>query len=149
MAGAIEVVAGARNRQYRLTSQYRLRSTWWPHEWRRHSSGPRSRHRFRKLVLGAGRHLLPTRQAALAAAIFAPNLRSSIEPFGLTERKSRFLVTVMLHAGVFVGRQYAAFAGITHGQKVHVFIEKLLARRFVTAIRLGPNGRTRLFHVHH
>ena len=77
------------------------------------------------------------------------NLRSSIEPFGLTERKSRFLVTVMLHGGVFVGRQYAAFAGITHGQKVHVFIEKLLARRFVTAIRLGPNGRTRLFHVHH
>jgi hypothetical protein len=33
----------------------------------------------------------------------------------------------MLHSGVFVGRQYAAFAGITHGQKVHDFIEKLLA----------------------
>jgi hypothetical protein len=34
----------------------------------------------------------------------------------------------MLHSGVFVGRQYAAFAGITHGQKVHDFIEKLLMR---------------------
>lgn len=55
----------------------------------------------------------------------------------------------MLHSGVFVGRQYAAFAGITHGQKVHDFIEKLLARRFMTAISLGPKGRTRLFHVHH
>jgi len=73
----------------------------------------------------------------------------AIEAFGLTERQSRFLVTVMLHSGVFVGRQYTAFAGITYGRKVHDFIEKLLARRFVTAIRLGPKGRTRLFHVHH
>ena len=70
-------------------------------------------------------------------------------PFGLTDHQSRFLVTVMLHSGVFVGRQYAAFAGITHGQKVHDFIEKLVARKFVTPIELGSTGRTRLFHVHH
>jgi hypothetical protein len=55
----------------------------------------------------------------------------------------------MLHSGVFVGRQYAAFAGITHGQKVHDLIERLLMRRFVTAIDLGSTGRTRIFHVHH
>ena len=55
----------------------------------------------------------------------------------------------MLHSGVFVGRQYAAFAGISHGQKVHDFIEKLLVRRFVTAIRLGSTGRRKIFHVHH
>ena len=70
-------------------------------------------------------------------------------PFGVTERQARFLATVMLHSGVFVGRQYAAFAGITHGQKVHDFIEKLLVRRFVTPIELGSTGRTRIFHVHH
>ena len=70
-------------------------------------------------------------------------------PFGLTERQAGFLATVMLHSGVFVGRQYAAFAGITHGQKVHDFIEKLLVRRLVTPIELGPTGRTRIFHVHH
>jgi hypothetical protein len=70
-------------------------------------------------------------------------------PAGLTERQSAFLKTVMLHSGVFVGRQYAAFAGITHGQKVHDFIEKLLIRRFVTPIELGSTGRTRIFHVHH
>ena len=70
-------------------------------------------------------------------------------PFGLTDRQARFLVTVMLHSGVFVGRQYAAFAGITHGQKVHDFIETLLMRRLVTAIELGSTGRTRIFHVHH
>ena len=55
----------------------------------------------------------------------------------------------MLHSGVFVGRQYAAFAGITHGQKVHDFIEKLIVRRFVTPIGLGSTRRTRVFHVHH
>ena len=67
----------------------------------------------------------------------------------LTHRQARFLVTVMLHSGVFVGRQYAAFAGITHGQKVHDFIEKLLARRLITSIELGSTGRTRIFRVHH
>ena len=70
-------------------------------------------------------------------------------PFGLTERQARFLATVMLHSGVFVGRQYAAFAGITHGQKVHDFIEKLLVRQLVTPIELGSTGRRRIFHVHH
>jgi hypothetical protein len=68
---------------------------------------------------------------------------------GLTERQTRFLITVMLHAGVFVGRQYAAFARITHGQKVHDFVQKLLLRRLVTPIELGSTGRTRIFHVHH
>jgi hypothetical protein len=53
----------------------------------------------------------------------------------------------MLHAGVFVGRQYAAFAGITHGQKVHDFIDKLLVRKLVTPIELGTTGRARIFHV--
>jgi len=70
-------------------------------------------------------------------------------PAGFTERQSAFLKTVMLHAGVFVGRQYAAFAGITHGQKVHDFIEKLLIRRLMIPIELGSTGRTRIFHVHH
>jgi hypothetical protein len=74
---------------------------------------------------------------------------SVLAPFGFTERQARFLATVMLHSGVFVGRQYAAFAGITHGQKVHDFVEELLLRRFVTSIRLGSTGRARIFHVHH
>lgn len=68
---------------------------------------------------------------------------------GFTERQARFLATVALHSGVFVGRQYAAFVGITHGQKVHDFIEKLLVRRFITAIELGSTGRKKIFHVHH
>jgi hypothetical protein len=55
----------------------------------------------------------------------------------------------MRHSGVFLGRQYAAFAGITHGQKVHDFIERLLVRRFARPIELGTTGRTRIFHVHY
>jgi hypothetical protein len=60
-----------------------------------------------------------------------------LAPFGVTERQARFPATVMLHSGVFVGRQYAAFSGVTHGQKVHDFVERLLIRRFVTP----PRGR--------
>ncbi len=59
----------------------------------------------------------------------------------------RFLVTVMLHSGVFVGRQYCAFAGITHGQKVHDFVEKLLVKRFATATTFRRQQRARIFHV--
>jgi hypothetical protein len=55
----------------------------------------------------------------------------------------------MLHAGVFVGRQYAAFAGMTHGQKVHDFIQTLLVGRFATSIELGTTGRTKIIHVHY
>jgi hypothetical protein len=73
----------------------------------------------------------------------------ALTSFGLTDRQARFLVTVMRHAGVFVGRQYAAFAGITHGQKVHDFTEMLLRRRFARSIELGTTGRTRIFHVHY
>jgi hypothetical protein len=34
----------------------------------------------------------------------------TVTPFGLTDRQALFLVTVMLHSGLFVGRQDAAFA---------------------------------------
>ena len=81
----------------------------------------------------------------LSAAQATTERAKALVPFDLTERQARFLATVMLHSGLFVGRQYAAFAGITHGQKVHDFIERLLARRFVTPIELGSTGRTRIF----
>lgn len=75
--------------------------------------------------------------------------RHSVFCAGLNERHHRFLELVLRHSGVFVGRQYATFAGITHGQKVHDFIERLLAHGYARPIALGPNGRTRLFHLHY
>ena len=37
----------------------------------------------------------------------------------------------------------------THGQKVHDFINRVLAQQYARPIALGPNGRTRSYHVHY
>lgn len=73
--------------------------------------------------------------------------RESVKLMGFTERQAGFLVTVMLHAGVCIGRQYCAFARIAYGRTMHEFFESLVARGFATARRCGHN-RARLFHVH-
>jgi hypothetical protein len=64
-----------------------------------------------------------------------------------TERQARFLVTVLLHSGVCVPRQYATFCGIVHGRKTRMFFTKL--------VRLGcasmydcRHNRARIYHVH-
>ena len=73
----------------------------------------------------------------------------SIRPLGFTERQARFLVTVMLHSGVFIERQYCRFASITHGQKTHDFIDRLIGRGFAREVRPGALHRGRIYHVHH
>jgi hypothetical protein len=73
----------------------------------------------------------------------------AVAAYGFTERQARFLVTVMIHSGVFVERQYCAFAGIAHGQKTHDFIQKLIGQGFATAIEVGALHRGRMFHVHY
>src|SRR5204862_6327664 len=45
----------------------------------------------------------------------------AVVDLGFTERQARFLVTVMLHSGVCLLRQYTAFAGVVHGQKTSNF----------------------------
>ena len=74
---------------------------------------------------------------------------NAISSFGFTERQARFLVNVLLHAGVFVERQYCAFADIVHGQKSTDFINTLVERRFATPIATGKLHRGRMFHVHY
>lgn len=64
-----------------------------------------------------------------------------------TERQARFLVLVMLHAGVCLGRQYCAFGGIKRGRKVYDFFQDLLDRSFATAYPQA-HGSTHLLHVH-
>jgi hypothetical protein len=73
---------------------------------------------------------------------------STVSRHGFTERQAAFLVTVMLHAGVCVRRQYCAFAGITHGQVVSDFFGSLVQRGYASAHRCG-SPRWRVFHVHH
>lgn len=67
---------------------------------------------------------------------------------GFTERHARFLVTVILHAGVCLRRQYCAFAHIERGQKSHDFFEHLLRRGYARAYPCTHN-RARLYHIHH
>ena len=61
----------------------------------------------------------------------------AIASFGVTERQARFLLQVLLHAGVFVERQYCAYAGIVHGQKSTDFIKALIEQRFATILRVA------------
>jgi hypothetical protein len=66
---------------------------------------------------------------------------------GFTDRQARFLVTVMLHSGVCMDRQYCAFARIRHGQKTEDFFAGLVKERAATIYRCA-HGRARIFHVH-
>jgi hypothetical protein len=74
---------------------------------------------------------------------------ADVQRVGFTDRQARFLVTVMLHSGVFIERQYCRFADITHGQKSHDFIDRLVRRGFAREVRPGALHRGRLYHVHH
>jgi hypothetical protein len=67
--------------------------------------------------------------------------------FGFTERQGRFLTTVMLHAGVCLGRQYCQFAGIARGQVMHDFFGDLVSRGYATAYARA-HGTTHLYHIH-
>ncbi|MGE3336033.1 MAG: hypothetical protein AB7I36_20540 [Rhodospirillaceae bacterium] len=72
----------------------------------------------------------------------------AIVDFGFTERQARFLVTVMLHSGVCLLRQYTAFAGVVHGQKTRKFFAKLVKHGYATAYPCRHN-RGRVYHVQH
>ena len=72
----------------------------------------------------------------------------AVSQFGYTERQARFLVTVMLHSGVCVPRQYAEFAGTAYGHKVSKFFDKLARREHATVCGCLHN-RAQLYHVKH
>jgi hypothetical protein len=78
---------------------------------------------------------------------FEDRIKAVVE-FGLTERQARFLVTVMLHAGVCVPRQYGRFAGIAYGHKVNRLFDKLVQRGHASAVACLHN-RAQLYHVRH
>ena len=89
----------------------------------------------------------PSKRWAIDARI--ADHTEAITAFGFTERQARFLVEVMIHSGVFVERQYCAFAGIVHGQKTHDFLKKLVERGYARPIQVGAVHRGRLFHIGH
>jgi hypothetical protein len=73
----------------------------------------------------------------------------ALSHLGFTERQREFLVTVMVHSGCFLERQYCAFTGTVRGQNSREFMARLAARGLVRVIEPGPVRRGRLYHVHH
>lgn len=73
---------------------------------------------------------------------------ANVSQQGFTPRQASFLVNVMLHAGVCVGRQYCTFARIAYGQVVCDFLDALVRRGYASPHRCG-HPRWRIFHVHH
>jgi hypothetical protein len=74
---------------------------------------------------------------------------SALRDYGLTQRQREFLVTVMVHSGCFLERQYCEFTSTVRGQNSREFMTRLIARGFVRAIEPGSVRRGRLYHVHH
>jgi hypothetical protein len=71
----------------------------------------------------------------------------AVAELGFTERQAGFLVTVLLHSGVCVGRQYCVYAHIVRGQKVHDFFSTLVTKKLATPYTSAHRG-ARLYHVH-
>ena len=67
--------------------------------------------------------------------------------FGFSERHARFLAHVLVFSGVFLERQYRAFTGVTHGQKTHDFLAKLIAEGYATRLTPGALHRGCLYLV--
>ena len=76
-----------------------------------------------------------------------PGRVAAVMEFGFTLRQARFLTHVLVYSGVFLERQYCAFAGIAHGQKTHDFLAKLVGGGYARVITPGALHRGRLFHV--
>ena len=67
---------------------------------------------------------------------------------GFTERQARFLVTVLLHAGVCMVRHYCAFSRISRGQKTQEFFGLVVSLKFAT-VYSDAHRRVRVFHLQH
>ncbi len=71
----------------------------------------------------------------------------TLSAWRLTPRQARFVVTVALHSGYCLRRQYMAFAGLRYGKVVREFLDGLVERRLAerTAYRVD---RGFLYHLH-
>ena len=56
---------------------------------------------------------------------------NALAGFGFTQRQRQFLVTVMVHAGCFLERQYCAFTSTVRGQNSREFART--ARNSITS----------------
>src|SRR5207244_4279147 len=87
------------------------------------------------------------RSAPFGAAGMTLNDRiNAVAGFGFTARQARFLVTVALHSGYCLRRQYEAFAGIQYGKNVRDFLDGLVVRGLAERFK-GRADRGHVYHV--
>jgi hypothetical protein len=70
----------------------------------------------------------------------------ALAPLGFTPRQTRFLVTVALHSGYCLRRQYASFASVAYGKNVRTFLDALVERRLACRFTYRAGGG-HLYHV--
>ena len=70
----------------------------------------------------------------------------ALEPLGFTERQTRFLVTVALHSGYCLRRQYLCFAGVRHGKNDSTFLESLVEQQLAQRLTFRPD-RGHVYHL--
>ena len=63
-----------------------------------------------------------------------------------TERQMKFLVTVMLHSGVCMIRQYCAFGKTAYGQAARAFFARLVSLDWATTYETIDTG-ARIYHI--
>ena len=71
----------------------------------------------------------------------------AVTALGFADRQASFLVTVALHSGYCLRRQYEAFAGIRYGKNVRGFLDRLVTSGLATRFA-GRADRGHLYHVH-
>jgi hypothetical protein len=80
------------------------------------------------------------------AAVTIEERVHALDSLRLTARQTRFVVTVALHGGYCVRRQYQTFASVSHGNAVQAFLEGLVIRRLATRFRYRAD-RGHLYHL--
>jgi hypothetical protein len=71
----------------------------------------------------------------------------AVEALGLSLRQAQFLVTVALHSGYCLRRQYTAFTGTKTGKNVQRFLEGLVARQLARRTTYR-HDRGYVYHLH-
>ncbi len=72
---------------------------------------------------------------------------TAVAPLGLPPRQTAFLVTVALHGGYCLRRQFDTFVGGAHGQVGRNLFDTLVNRHLATRLQYQPN-RGHMYHVH-
>ena len=88
----------------------------------------------------------PTIVGGASAVAFDDRVRA-LEPLRLARRQTEFVVTVALHGGYCLQRQYDAFVSRPHGQVACNFFDRLMEERLATRIQMARH-RGYIYHLH-